>query len=131
MPELLTGGVNVGLGTDGAPCNNSCDMLQEMKLAAIIHRNVSHNPTLTPAETALEMATINGARALGLGDRIGSLEIGKQADFAAIDTQKWQLQPHHNPVSDMVYAATGRDVDVVVVDGQMLVKDGRLGIDNE
>ncbi|PLB44624.1 atrazine chlorohydrolase/guanine deaminase [Aspergillus steynii IBT 23096] len=126
VPELLAGGVNVSLGTDGAPCNNSCDLLQEMKLAAIIHRSVSHDPTLIPAETALEMATINGARALGLESSIGSLEIGKKADFVAINTEKPQLQPYINPVSDVVYAATGRDVDVVVVDGQLLVKDGEL-----
>lgn len=126
VPELLASGVNVSLGTDGAPCNNSCDMLQEMKLAAIIHRSVSRDPALVPAETALEMATIDGARALGLRESIGSLEIGKKADFVAIHTEKSQLQPYLNPVSDVVYAATGRDVSVVVVDGQLLVKDGEL-----
>ncbi|KAI9044025.1 putative acid phosphatase [Aspergillus affinis] len=126
VPELPAGGVNVSLGTDGAPCNNSCDMLQEIRLAVIIHRSVSYDPALVPAETALEMATINGARALGLEDLVGSLEIGKKADFVAINTEKSQLQPYLNPVSDVVYVATGRDVDVVVVDGQLLVENGEL-----
>ncbi|KAH8433547.1 uncharacterized protein LDX57_011182 [Aspergillus melleus] len=126
VPELLAGGVNVSLGTDGAPCNNSCDMLQEIKLAAIIHRSASYDPALVPAETALEMATINGARALGLEDLVGSLETGKKADFVAINTEKSQLQPCLNPVSNVVYVATGRDVDVVVVDGQLLVETGEL-----
>ncbi|KAF7176323.1 hypothetical protein CNMCM7691_002248 [Aspergillus felis] len=126
VPDLQRAGVNIGLGTDGAPCNNTCDLLQEMKLAGIIHKSVSYDPTAVPAETVLEMATINGARALGLDDRIGSLEVGKKADFVAIDTRRIHLQPWFNPVSAVVYTATGRDVDVVVVDGRMLVQNGEL-----
>ncbi|GIJ88215.1 hypothetical protein Asppvi_007133 [Aspergillus pseudoviridinutans] len=126
VPDLQQAGVNIGLGTDGAPCNNTCDLLQEMKLAGIIHKSVSYDPTAVPAETVLEMATINGARALGLDDRIGSLEVGKKADFVAIDTRRIHLQPWFNPVSAVVYTATGRDVDVVVVDGRMLVRNGEL-----
>jgi cytosine/adenosine deaminase-related metal-dependent hydrolase len=126
VPDLQRAGVNIGLGTDGAPCNNTCDLLQEMKLAGIIHKSVSYDPTAVPAETVLEMATINGARALGLDDRIGSLEVGKKADFVAIDARRIHLQPWFNPVSAVVYTATGRDVDVVVVDGQMLVRNGEL-----
>ncbi|GFF27417.1 uncharacterized protein C1F8.04c [Aspergillus udagawae] len=126
VPDLQQAGVNIGLGTDGAPCNNTCDLLQEMKLAGIIHKSVSYDPTAVPAETVLEMATINGARALGLDDRIGSLEVGKKADFVAIDARRIHLQPWFNPVSAVVYTATGRDVDVVVVDGQMLVRNGEL-----
>lgn len=126
VPDLQTAGVNVGLGTDGAPCNNTCDLLQEMKLAGIIHKSISYDPTAVPAETVLEMATINGAKALGLQDSIGSLEIGKKADFVAVDMRKIHSQPWFNPVSAIVYTATGRDVEVVVVDGKMLVKDSQL-----
>ncbi|KAI9926279.1 hypothetical protein MW887_004744 [Aspergillus wentii] len=131
VPDLLTAGVNVGLGTDGAPCNNTCDLLQEMKLAGIIHKSIAYDPTAVPAESVLEMATINGAKALGLADRIGSLEIGKKADFVAIDVRKIHSQPWFNPVSAIVYTATGRNVDVVVVDGQMVVRDGQLLTMNE
>lgn len=131
VPDLLNAGVNVGLGTDGAPCNNTNDLLQEMKLAGIIHKAVSHDPTLVPAETVLEMATINGARALGLEREIGSLQIGKKADFVAIDTRKVNLQPWYSPVSAVVYSATGGDVSLVVVNGKMVVEKGRLLTMNE
>lgn len=126
VPEMLTSGVNVGLGTDGAPCNNTNDLLQEMKLAGIIHKAQSMDPTLVCAETVLEMATINGAKSLGLADSIGSLEVGKKADFIAIDMRKVHLQPYFSPVSAVVYSATGRDVELVVVDGVEVVKGGRL-----
>jgi cytosine/adenosine deaminase-related metal-dependent hydrolase len=126
VPDLLKAGVNVGLGTDGAPCNNTCDMFQEMKLAAIIHKAVSYDPTVVPAETVLEMATINGAKALGLEDSIGSLEIGKKADFVAVDMRSVHLQPVFSPVSAVVYTATGGDVDMVVVDGKVVVEGGEL-----
>jgi cytosine/adenosine deaminase-related metal-dependent hydrolase len=131
VPDLQNAGVNVGLGTDGAPCNNTNDLLQEMKLAAIIHKSISFDPTAVPAERVLEMATINGAKALGLEDRIGSLEVGKKADFVAIDVRGIHSQPWFNPVSAVVYTATGRDVDVVVVDGKILVKGGELLTMNE
>lgn len=131
VPDLQKAGVNIGLGTDGAPCNNSCDMLQEMKLAAIIHKSISYDPEAVPAESVLEMATINGAKALGLQDRIGSLEIGKKADFVAVDVRGIHTQPWFNAVSAVVYTATGRDVDVVVVDGKMVVKGGELLTMNE
>lgn len=131
VPDLLKAGVSVTLGTDGAPCNNTCDMLQEMRLAGIIHKVTSMDPTAVPAETILELATINGAKALGLADSIGSLEVGKKADFVAIDMRAVHLQPWFNPVSAVVYSATGRDVDLVVVDGREVVKGGKLTTMNE
>ncbi|PYH97159.1 hypothetical protein BO71DRAFT_417266 [Aspergillus ellipticus CBS 707.79] len=131
VPDLQRAGVNIGLGTDGAPCNNSCDMFQEMKLAGIIHKGVSGDPTVVTAEEVLEMATINGARALGLVDQIGSLEVGKQADFVAVNTRGVQMQPWSNPVSAVVYSATGRDVAWVVVDGKVVVREGELVTMNE
>lgn len=126
VPDLLESGVSVTLGTDGAPCNNTCDMLQEMRLAGILHKVSRMDPTAVPAETVLELATINGAIALGLGDAIGSLEVGKRADFVAIDFRAVHLQPWHSPVSAVVYSATGRDVELVVVDGKVVVSNGKL-----
>ncbi|KAL1641900.1 hypothetical protein SLS58_005735 [Diplodia intermedia] len=130
VPELLAAGANVALGTDGAPCNNTCDLLQEMRLAAIVHKPASAHhdadPTLVPAETVLEMATINGARALGLEGVVGSLEEGKKADFVALDMRKVELQPWYSAVSAVVYTCTGRDVELVVVDGKEVVRGGAL-----
>ncbi|KAF8850851.1 atrazine chlorohydrolase/guanine deaminase [Acephala macrosclerotiorum] len=126
LPELLNSGVNVGLGTDGAPCNNTNDLLQEMKFAAIIHKAKSYDPTMINAEQVMEMATINGAKALGLQDSIGSLEVGKKADFVAIDMRKVHLQPYFSAVSAVVYCATGKDVEMVIVDGKVVVKAGKL-----
>jgi len=126
VPELLTAGVNVTMGTDGAPCNNTCDMLQEQRLAGIIHKVAKMDPTVVTAETVMELATINGANALGLADSIGSLEVGKKADFVVLDMRQPHLQPWHNPVSAVVYTATGRDVELVVVDGKEVVQGGKL-----
>ena len=126
VPQMLVSGVNVALGCDGGPSNNDYDMIREMKLAAIIHKAVSNDPLIVPAETVLEMATINGARALGLGDEIGSLEVGKKADLVVLDLNRLHTTPSVNPVSTLVYAATGGEVDMVVVDGQIVVKQGQL-----
>ncbi|HLZ56222.1 MAG TPA: amidohydrolase [Ktedonosporobacter sp.] len=126
VPQMLAAGVNVALGCDGGPSNNDYDLIREMKLAAIIHKAVSNDPLLVPAETVLEMATINGARALGLEHEIGSLEVGKKADLVVIDFHRLHTTPSINPVSTLVYAATGGEVDMVVVDGQVVVEQGTL-----
>ena len=126
VPQMLAGGVNVALGCDGGPSNNDYDMIREMKLAAIIHKAVTNDPLIVPAETVLEMATINGARALGLEHEIGSLEIGKKADLVVIDLDRLHTTPSLNPISTLVYAATGGEVDTVVVDGQTVVARGQL-----
>jgi cytosine/adenosine deaminase-related metal-dependent hydrolase len=132
VPQMLASGVNVALGCDGGPSNNDYDLIREMKLAAILHKAVSLDPLIVPAETALEMATINGARALGLEHEIGSLEVGKKADFAVIDFNRLHTTPSPNPVSTLVYAATGGEVDMVVVDGQIVVEQGQLlSVDEE
>ncbi len=117
VPLMLERGVNVALGCDGGPSNNDYDMIREMKLAAILHKAVALDPLIVPAETVLEMATINGARALGLEHEIGSLEVGKKADLVVIDLDRLHTTPAINPVSTLVYAATGGEVDTVVVDG--------------
>lgn len=126
VPQMLAGGVNVALGCDGGPSNNDYDMIREMKLAAIIHKAVTKDPLIVPAETVLEMATINGARALGLEHEIGSLEVGKKADLVVIDLDRLHTTPSLNPISTLVYAATGGEVDTVVVDGQTVVARGQL-----
>ena len=99
---------------------------REMKLAAIIHKAISNDPLTVPAETVLEMATISGARALGLEHEIGSLEAGKKADFVVIDLHRLHTTPSPNPISTLVYAATGGEVEMVVVDGQIVVEQGEL-----
>jgi cytosine/adenosine deaminase-related metal-dependent hydrolase len=118
--------VNVALGCDGGPSNNTYDLLAEMKLAALVHKAVSRDPTVVPAETVLEMATINGAKALRWEHEIGSLEVGKKADLVVVDRERAHMAPGLNPVSSLVYASTGADVDSVMVDGRWLVRDGRL-----
>ncbi|KAG2173493.1 hypothetical protein INT44_007084 [Umbelopsis vinacea] len=131
VPMMLEHKVNVSMGCDGSPCNNDYDMIREMKLAAILHKAVSLDPTVMPAEQVLEMATLNGAKALGLEKEIGSLEVGKKADFVAVDLNKLHTTPSYNPVSTLVYAATGGDVDTVVVDGKIVVQKGELLTINE
>ena len=126
VPQMLASGVNVALGCDGGPSNNDYDLVREMKLAAIIHKAVTNDPLIVPAETVLEMATINGARALGLEQEIGSLEAGKKADLVVIDLNRLHTTPSPNPISSLVYAATGAEVDTVVIDGRIVVEHGQL-----
>ncbi|KAI7854212.1 amidohydrolase [Circinella umbellata] len=127
IPRLLEAGVNVSLGCDGGPSNNNYDMIMEMKLAALIHKAVSCNPVTMPAETILEMATINGAKAVGLEHEIGSLEVNKKADFVVLDFEnKLHTTPSPNPISTLVYCATGGEVETVVIDGRLVVKRGEL-----
>jgi len=131
VPKMLARGVNVALGCDGAPSNNDYDLIREMKFGSLVQKAVSRDPTTLPAETMLEMATIHGARALGLEDQIGSIEVGKKADFAVVDLDRPHTAPAFNPVSSLVYAATGGDVDTVVVDGRIVVSGGKLLTMNE
>ncbi|WP_394829816.1 amidohydrolase [Pendulispora albinea] len=131
VQRLLDRGVNVALGCDGAPANNDYDLIREMKFGSLVQKAVSRNATVLPAETMLEMATLGGARALGLEREIGSLEVGKRADFAVVDLHRAHTVPAFRPVSTLVYAATGGDVDTVVVDGRIVVSGGVLRSMNE
>jgi cytosine/adenosine deaminase-related metal-dependent hydrolase len=126
VPEMLAVGVNVALGCDGGPSNNTYDLLRDLRLASYIHKARTLDPTTMPAETVLEMATINGAKAMGLADQIGSLEVGKKADLVVIDVSKPHLTPTPNPVSAVVCAASGSDVDTVMIDGRFIVRDGHV-----
>lgn len=126
IPQMLAAGVNASLGCDGGPSNNSYDLLRDMRWASYIHKARALDPTVMPAEMVLEMATINGAKAMGLADQIGSLEAGKKADFIVLDMDKPHLTPSPNPVSTIVCTATGADVDTVVIDGRMVVRGGEV-----
>lgn len=128
---LHEAGVNVALGTDGAASNNDLDMLGEMRTAALLAKAVSGNASAVPAHMALRMATINGAKALGLGDVCGSLEPGKVADIVAINLDAIETSPVFHPVSQIVYAASRSQVSDVWVNGRRLLKDGRLTTLNE
>jgi len=124
--KLLMGGVNVCIGTDGAASNNDLDMLDEMRSAALLAKAVAGNPETLPAWQALQSATISGARALGLGDVTGSLEIGKCADMVALDLHHPSCQPVYDPISSIVYSASRQQVSEVWVGGRQLVADHRL-----
>jgi len=126
VPEMLAAGMPVALGTDGAASNNSLDMFSEMKFAALLSKAHKLDPTVLPAQVVLEMATINGAIALGIQDKIGSLEVGKKADIVMVDMKKPHLAPLHNVISHLVYSAVGGDVDTVVVDGKVLMRECRV-----
>jgi len=125
VPELLGAGANVALGCDGAPCNNSYDMIREMKLAAVIQKGRLLNPVVMPAMTVLEMATVRGARAIGMESQLGSIEVGKKADLVFIDLRKPHLTPFRDIVSNIVYSAMGSDVDTVMVNGRLLLRHGK------
>ena len=126
VPEYLAQGITVGLGTDGAASNNDLDMFEAMRFAALLHKVKTGDPRALPATTALEMATINGARALGLESAIGSLESGKRADLAIVSTANARLTPLYDPVSHLVYAARGDDVRTVMVNGRVLMRDRKM-----
>lgn len=126
VPELIKQGVTVGLGTDGCASNNNLDLFSEMDTAAKLHKVHAMDPTVVDAVTVLRMATIEGARALGLQDITGSLEIGKKADVIVIDTHKPHLTPMYNAVSHLVYAASGNDVTHSVINGKLVMEDRKL-----
>ncbi|KPI16270.1 S-adenosylhomocysteine deaminase [Actinobacteria bacterium OK074] len=122
VPRLLGAGVTVGLGTDGSVSSNTLDVLGAVRQAALVHK-AAGDPTAVGAEQAVRMATIGGARALGLGDRLGSLEAGKRADLIVLDLGRPHLRPRHDPWSTLAYAAHSPDVRDTVVDGRVLMRD--------
>ncbi|MFI0977100.1 amidohydrolase [Streptomyces sp. NPDC021093] len=125
VPALLDAGVTVGLGTDGAVSSNTLDMVGAIRQAALIHK-AGGDPTAVNAEQAVRMATVEGARALGLGDALGSLEVGKRADLIVLDTGRPHLTPRHDPYAMLAYAAQASDVRDTVVDGRVLMRDRTL-----
>jgi 5-methylthioadenosine/S-adenosylhomocysteine deaminase len=124
--ELQDKGINVCLGTDSAASNNNHDMFAEMKCAALLAKAVSGNAGACNARQAIQMSTINGARALGLGDIIGSIEVGKQADLIALNLRQLNTQPLYDPVAQLVYAANSRQVSHVWIAGECQLRNYRL-----
>lgn len=124
--KCLDTGVNVALGTDGAASNNDLDMFGEMRTAALLAKGIAEDASAVPAMTALKMATINGAKALGIEDKTGSLAIGKAADIVAIDLDQLETQPLFDPISQIVYAASRQQVSDVWVAGKQLLKQKKL-----
>lgn len=126
VPLMLQKGIVVSLGTDSSASNNNLNLFEEMKLAALLHKGVCRDPLLVPAKEAVRMATKGGAEAMFIGDRVGSLEVGKRADFIALRTDRAHFQPFADPLSHIVYAASGAEVQDVWVEGRQLVSDGEL-----
>jgi 5-methylthioadenosine/S-adenosylhomocysteine deaminase len=118
--ELTRRGINIGLGTDGAASNNDLDLFQELRSAALLAKVSQLDPTALAAIEALEMATLGGARFLGLEQQLGSLEPGKQADMIAVDLSDIRHQPVYHPTSQLTYTATGQDVTHTWIAGELL-----------
>jgi 5-methylthioadenosine/S-adenosylhomocysteine deaminase len=126
VPAMLRRGIDVGLGTDGSASNNNLDLFGEMGMCAKLHKAFAMDPTVLGAEKVLEMATLGGARVLGMADQIGSIVPGKYADLILLDIQKPHLTPLFNPFSHLVYAASGADVRTSIIGGRIVMKDRRL-----
>src|SRR4029453_9187935 len=125
VKELLNRGISVSLGADGAACNNRLDMFSEMRLAALLQKTL-HGPDTLTAETVLRMATVEGARALGEQDALGTLEAGKRADVIVVRLNQPHVTPRTDLVSTLVYATQATDVDTVIIDGEPVMRDRKL-----
>jgi 5-methylthioadenosine/S-adenosylhomocysteine deaminase len=123
---MLAAGVRVGLGTDGAASNNDLDMWEEMRLAAFLQKVEQMNPEVLPANAVLTMATSGGATAIGMGDMIGSIEVGKRADLIQVGFDDVHHIPTFDVISHLVYVSDEQDVTTVIVDGQVLMQDRKL-----
>ena len=126
VSKYLDMDVIVGLGTDGAPCNNNLDMFREMRLASFLQKVKHLDERVLPSKVVLKMATIEGAKALNLDKEIGSLEIGKKADLFQVDVSDVNCIPLYDPISHLVYSASGKDVNMVMIDGKILFKDNQF-----
>jgi len=125
VPAIMAGGVTVALGTDGAASNNTLDLLRDMQLAALLHKGISGDPTILPARAMIEMATVNGARVLGL-DNVGTLAEGRQADLICVAVDGPHTAPMYDPYSHLVFAARSHDVRHVVIRGRIVVRNHEL-----
>ncbi|MCK4435655.1 amidohydrolase family protein, partial [Candidatus Bathyarchaeota archaeon] len=131
VKELIDADITVGLGTDGAASNNSLDMFETMKIAALLQKLHYRDPTILRAREVLRAATIKGAEALGLHNKIGTLEVGKRADIILVDLNRPNLVPLHDIYANLVYSARGCDVDSVIVDGKILMENREVKTLNE
>lgn len=123
VAKMLEKGINVCLGTDGAASNNSLNMFHEMNLLALIHKGTAKVPQCVSAKEAIQIATINGAKALGLGDQIGSIEAGKKADLAIINLRTPSFMPKNNLIAGLAYSANGSEVETVIIDGKITMEN--------
>ncbi|KPK32642.1 MAG: hypothetical protein AMK70_10265, partial [Nitrospira bacterium SG8_35_1] len=125
LQEMLAAGILIGLGTDSCASNNRLDLFYEMDLCAKLHKVKDLDPTALPAASVMQMATSGGAGVLGLGDKIGTLAEGKQADLILLDIRQPHLQPFYNP-GLLVYAASGADVRTAVIGGKLVMQDRKI-----
>jgi len=129
LPEMFEAGIPVGLGTDGAASNNSLDMFETMKVCALLHKASRWDPTILAAQKVLDLATIEGATALGADHEIGSIEVGKKADIILLDAKSPNLTPIHGKetiISNLVYSASSGNVDTTIVDGRILMEGRKI-----
>ena len=131
VPEYLKAGVALGLGTDGAASNNDLDMFEAMRQAALLHKHATRDPRAVSAQTALEMATLGGARVMRQDTRLGSLETGKLADVIVVRMDQPRQTPMYDPVSHLVYTTRGDDVETTIVNGKVLMRAGKVLTLNE
>ena len=122
---MLERGIPVGLGTDAGNNSNLLETMRSMYLAAVLYKDGRRDVSMVPAETAVELATLGSARAMGLGADTGSIEVGKKADLVLFDTRRPEWRTLFNPVNNLVYSADGRSVHTVIVDGRVVVEDHR------
>ena len=126
IQRMVSEGINVAIGTDGASSNNNLNMFEEMHLGALINKGVEGDPTVLPAYKMLELATIGGAKALGIEHLVGTIEIGKKADIILVDMDKAHLAPHHDLIAMLVYSVSGSDVRYVICNGQLILEDYKI-----
>lgn len=126
VPAMIERGVKLGLGTDGPASNNTLDLMRDMQLTALVHKGTTGDPTALPARKVLEMATVDGARVLGIDDAVGTLTEGAQADLICIETDRAHATPLYDPYSHIVFAARAADVKHVMVGGKVVVRNRRL-----
>ena len=126
FPEMMNAGVTVALGSDAPDCSNHHDMLRVLNLEVLIYKDLRHDVSAMSAEKVIEMATIHGAKAMGLEKEIGSLEKGKRADLIIFDTTGPEWVPMHNEIQNLVYSATGSSVETVIIDGNIVVENKTL-----
>jgi len=128
LPEFLQNGVNVSVGTDSNNTNNSLDMFSEMKILGLLHKSSRWDATVAPAQQLLDYATVNGAKAIGMSDRLGSIETGKYADIIILDGKAPNLRPllPENMVANIAYSASSLNVKTVLCQGDTVVRDGKI-----
>ena len=126
VPAMLEKGINVCLGTDGAASNNSLNMFHELSLLTLIHKGVGKTPQCVSAREGFRIATINGAKALGLDQEIGSLEVGKKADIAILNLNTPSLTPRNNLIAGLSYSANGSEVETVIIDGKITMENRKV-----